>query len=66
MGDPISIKFDNGEFYEKLWNRFDFHLDRAILTTTSHKSVDAFLSLLSQILVKKFEYTDFLAYFDEH
>jgi hypothetical protein len=36
----IFVKFCVGEFYEKLSNQFNFNLDRIILTTTLHNSIN--------------------------
>jgi hypothetical protein len=39
----ILTKFDNGEFCEKLSNHFNYHLDQAILKTTSHNELHVLL-----------------------
>jgi hypothetical protein len=43
--NPILVKFNFGEFYEKLSNRVIFCLYLTLLTTISHKSASTFLGL---------------------
>jgi hypothetical protein len=47
------MKFDTGEFYEKIPSHFSRPLDRAALTTTSHK---AYMRLCSYLESKQAKY----------
>jgi hypothetical protein len=49
----ILIKFNAGDFYVKLSNHSSFYLDRTVLTTTLHKSMNSFSELISNTYEKK-------------
>jgi hypothetical protein len=55
MDKLTSVQFDIGQFYEKLWHNFCFHLDLATLRATLHKSIyfNLFQILASKKLRKR-------------
>jgi hypothetical protein len=65
-GTPVPIVQETGwelniilkEFYEKLLEHLNFHLDWTILTTTLHKSMNTLLTLF-QIIAKNAAWNDF-------